>query len=370
MQDLHIYIHWPFCLKKCPYCDFNSHTFTKLNHTEMLAAYLKEIDLYTHFIQQRNIKTIFFGGGTPSLMEPKVIEGLITYLQKKSNMASDIEITLEANPTSIEVNKFRNFKIAGINRISIGIQSFNNKDLLFLGREHNAKDAEESIKIAHNIFDNYSIDLIYALPGQTLSSWQKELNTALKLVHKHVSCYQLTIEKATKFYDLYQKKKFTLPGERLSAEMYNATREILEQKNIYQYEISNYATIGFKSEHNLAYWKLKDYLGFGPGAHSRYKKSLKTIYAFNFYPPIKWKEQLYKDLSPRQNEKILSSEEIRLDKIMMGLRTDDGIDITLIKNKAKMLELSNNNLLESNGSIIRLTSKGKLLLNSIIQQIC
>ena len=142
----------------------------------------------------------------------------------------------------------------------------------------------------------------------------------------------------------------------------------LNFKDIIQNILDN--TIGFKSEHNLAYWKLKDYLGFGPGAHSRYKKSLKTIYAFNFYPPIKWKEQLYKDLSPRQNEKILSSEEIRLDKIMMGLRTDDGIDITLIKNKAKMLELSNNNLLESSGSIIRLTSKGKLLLNSIIQQIC
>jgi oxygen-independent coproporphyrinogen-3 oxidase len=369
MQDLHIYIHWPFCLKKCPYCDFNSHIFTTLDHDNMLTAYLNEIDLYADLLNNRHIKSIFFGGGTPSLMEPKVIEKIILYLQQKSNISSNIEITLEANPTSIEISKFRNFKIAGINRISIGIQSFNDKNLSFLGREHNAKDAEKAIKIAHSTFDNFSIDLIYALPQQTPADWQKELHHASKFIDKHVSCYQLTIEKATKFYQLHQNKAFTLPAEDLCAEMYNNTAYILAKKNIHQYEISNYAADDFHSLHNLAYWQLNDYIGFGPGAHSRYTKKLKTIYAYNFYPPTKWQTQLHKNLSPRQNEKILSTEEIRLDKIMMGLRINAGIDQNLIRNKQKLAKLFKSDLLETNRSLVRLTSKGKLLLNSIVKQI-
>jgi len=327
---MHLYIHWPFCRAKCPYCDFNSHVREKIDYQTWLAAYLNSLDDYDYLLKKKEIKTIFFGGGTPSLMEPFIPETIISHLYKKYKIAANVEITLEANPTSVETSKMKDFKRAGINRISLGVQSFNQDELSFLGREHSGDEAIAAIKMISSIFDSYSFDLIYALPNQDVEAWKQSLKFALPFIRDHVSMYQLTIEKGTKFYSKYQRGEFVLPNEEVASDMYNITAELLAQKKLEQYEVSNYAAIGRESQHNLAYWEYKDYLGIGPGAHSR----IEGYEVMMTHAPEKWLE------TKVQLKKKLSDEDKFKEFLLMGLRLKKGIEIK------RANELFNNRFLE------------------------
>jgi oxygen-independent coproporphyrinogen-3 oxidase len=375
MQATSIYIHWPFCKSKCPYCDFNSHVREKIDTEIWLEAYLKEIDYFTEYLSDKKIVSIFFGGGTPSLMPPHIAGAIIEKLAKNFMVASNVEITLEANPTSIEAEKFKAFAKEGINRVSVGIQSLNEQDLKFLGRTHSREDAIDAILIAKDNFDKYSFDLIYARPHQTLSSWEEELTGALKLAKDHLSLYQLTIEKGTPFYSAFSNKQFTLPDENLASDLFNLTQKIMADHAMPAYEISNHAKVGSECLHNLTYWRYQDYLGIGPGAHSRIdNKAVMMIHS-----PEKWLQIVKEKGVGIQTESALSKKERIEEMLLMGLRLTDGINIKTFENRfddrlenlllAKNIEyLLQDNLIEVNENI-KATSKGRLLLNQIIARL-
>ncbi|MFQ3307339.1 MAG: putative oxygen-independent coproporphyrinogen III oxidase [Candidatus Midichloriaceae bacterium] len=368
--DISVYIHWPFCKTKCPYCDFNSHENDSINHLAWLEGYLKEIELNSDYLKNKNIVSIFFGGGTPSLMDSKVVLKILNKLASYSSFLKDIEITLEANPNSVDRKKFKEFYSAGINRISIGIQSLNDDNLKFLGRSHSSKDAFKAIDIAQSVFSNYSFDLMYALPGQTIENWQKELNSAIQYIGNHISCYQLTIEKGTKFFNDYRDKKFDLLDDGISANMYSITSEILASNSIYQYEISNYSKIGFECKHNIRYWKLNSYLGFGPGAHGRFQHDGKIYSTINFYDPKKWLDQLKNSQSVVQKKSIINEKDDYVEKIIMGMRLNSGMDLLNIDNKEVIEKLLQDGYIQNkDNKIITTTKKGKLFLNYVIREL-
>ena len=368
-KDLSIYIHWPFCKTKCPYCDFNSHENDSIEHGLWQDAYLSEIELYSEIITNRKIKTIFFGGGTPSLMKPKTIDAILNKLASKAKFSDNVEITLEANPNSIEREKFRSFKDAGINRVSIGVQSFENKNLKFLGRSHSNQDAIKAIEIARDVFTNYSFDLMYALPNQTLEEWENELRLALQYANCHISCYQLTIEKGTQFFNSHKQRQFFMLDEETSAKMYESTHDILQENGIEQYEISNYAKPGLECQHNIVYWKLRDYIGIGPGAHGRYVCNNKILSTINFYNPTKWRENLKDSQSPMQSKKELNANEDEVEKLVMGLRLSEGIEMKWVPNKKIAQALITDGFLKLNNKLLATTLKGRLVLNAILEKL-
>ena len=325
-SPLAVYIHWPFCLEKCPYCDFNSHRATSVDITAWQQAYQQEIRYFSSVLKQSSISSIFFGGGTPSLMPPQLVEYLLSLLASITCFSDDIEITLEANPTSVEKNKLHGFREAGINRVSLGIQALNEKDLHFLGRQHSVKEALAALTCAQHIFANYSFDLIYARPGQTLLSWQKELQQALSLCGGHISLYELTIEKGTPFYRQYQNKEFTLPSENRVADLYALTHALTQQAGLLRYEISNYARNGCQARHNLTYWRYQDYLGLGPGAHSRITLENGQKQAFMMqHEPKKWLSSISGNSHAIQQQSCLTPQECLTEIIVMGLRITEGI---------------------------------------------
>lgn len=379
-NSLSIYIHWPFCKKKCPYCDFNSHVNkTELDEDSWIAAYLNSLQKFKNLIQQKKINSIFFGGGTPSLMPLKVVEAILKEIALYSSI-DHCEITLEANPTSFEKAKFKSLKNIGINRVSIGVQSFNDKNLKFLGRQHSSSEAIDAIVEADKIFDNYSIDLMYSLPQQALETWEEELIYALKFAKHHISLYQLTIEKGTKFFTLFRDKKFTLPTEHTEYKLYTLTQKITKQYGFHHYEISNFAKPNKESQHNLSYWKYKEYLGIGPGAHSRLKIG-QNYTAFNMiHDPTKWLDLTLSTQQNIQQNLILSIEEIAHEYLLMGLRLENGIEfkdflsrfnnnLLDFLNKNKLQYLVSKNLLTLEEDRMYLNNKGRLLTNYILQQI-
>lgn len=379
---LAIYIHWPFCKSKCPYCDFNSHVVNKVDYVLWQEAFISEINYFKETLNNKIITSIFFGGGTPSLMPPKISEAIINRLSELCEFDENIEITLEANPTSVEINKFADFKDAGINRVSLGVQSFIEDDLKFLGREHNSDDAVRAIEIAQKIFNRHSFDLIYARPKQTLKSWQDELEFALSIAGEHISLYQLTIEKGTDFFAQYRKGAFTLPQEELATELYEATEHILAHHNLKCYEISNYAKTGQESRHNLSYWNYDEYLGIGPGAHSRLSfvdmAGKKQQQAFMMHHnPQKWLQHSNHQDVAIQKIDILKPQDILTEVLMMGLRLSEGINDSKLQkfldssfkdviSEAKLLQLQEENLLKYSGCHLKLTNKGLKLHNKII----
>ncbi|MCB2082003.1 MAG: radical SAM family heme chaperone HemW, partial [Rickettsiales bacterium] len=255
-----LYIHWPFCRKKCPYCDFNSHVPEQTPEAaRWLEAYCREFDTLANRVGERRIHSIFFGGGTPSLMPPEIVAGVLQHVQTRWPLEPECEITLEANPTSAEAGKFRAFREAGVNRLSVGVQSLRAEALHFLGREHTTEEAMEALRMARDIFPRYTFDLIYARPGQTVPEWEQELSEALALASGHLSLYQLTIEKGTPFYRAYQDGAFTLPDEDTAAMLYTHTEQMLAEAGMVPYEISNYAAPGQESRHNLVYWRYGEY---------------------------------------------------------------------------------------------------------------
>ena len=265
-----LYVHWPFCQAKCPYCDFNSHVSTKIDQNAWVRAYLSELRRVAHELPDRVLSTIYFGGGTPSLMHPDTVASIIEAARSHWSFANDIEITLEANPGSVEVARFAGYRDAGVNRISMGIQALNDTDLRRLGRIHKVSEARTAFDIAQSCFDRVSFDLIYARQGQSLNDWKAELIQGLSMASTHVALYQLTIEDGTAFGDRFARGTLRdLPSDDLSADMYLLTQDICAEHSMHSYEVSNYARPGSESKHNLIYWRYGDYAGVGPGAHGR-----------------------------------------------------------------------------------------------------
>lgn len=354
-NNLAVYVHYPFCKSKCPYCDFNSHVRDGVDDEAWRTAYLRELEYFKD--SERNITSIFFGGGTPSLMPAKTTEAIINKIDELWGLDANCEITLEANPTSVEYNKFQDFRSAGVNRVSIGVQSFDEAELKFLGREHNANEARQAIEYAAKIFDRYSFDLIYALPDQKLDIWEKQLTEALKLADKHISLYQLTIEPGTNFFH----NKVPVPEEGLAADFYELTQEICENAGLPAYEVSNHASIGEESRHNLTYWRYQDYLGIGPGAHGRIAGHASVMRK----SPEKWLEQVAAKGNGLEIWEKLSERDQFEERIMMGLRLIEGIDANKIAPQ-NLIELG---FLEIKQQKIRATKKGMLILNTLITKL-
>jgi oxygen-independent coproporphyrinogen-3 oxidase len=325
MDTLALYIHWPFCLSKCPYCDFNSHVRDRIPAARMVAALRAELAFEAARIGPRRLTSIFFGGGTPSLMAPADVAALIGDALRYFEPAPDIEITLEANPTSIEAGRFAGYAAAGVNRVSIGVQSFDEAALKFLGREHSAGQARAAIELAREIFPRLSFDLIYARPGQALAAWRAELHTALSLAADHLSLYQLTIEQGTKFATLYARGAFALPEEDLAAALYDATAEEAASFGLLPYEISNYARPGRESRHNLAYWRYQDYAGIGPGAHGRVTLGGNLYATSRHRGPEAWADLVEKHGTGATVEDEVSTPDRAREALLMGLRLAEGI---------------------------------------------
>ncbi len=347
------------------------------NDVDWQKAYISELEYFFEFTKNSEISTIFFGGGTPSLMPISLIEAILNKIHSLYKVASDVEISLEANPTSSEALKFQNFKKLGINRLSIGVQSLIDQDLQFLGRAHSASEALETIEMAKKYFNNFSFDLIYARPKQTLKSWEKELKKALKLDPPHLSLYQLTIEKGTEFFNLYRDKKFQLADQEKLADFYELTDSICANANLIKYETSNYAKSKFQAKHNLNYWQYGDYIGIGAGAHTRITQfDSEKHYFMTFHSPIKWLNKTLKTGNGIQQKKILTKEEIIEEILMNGLRINKAISKKIFYKyigkshielfNSKLDDLSDEGLIFYDKDKIITTDKGAKVINSII----
>jgi len=325
IESLALYIHWPFCLSKCPYCDFNSHVRERIPEARFVAALRSELAFEAARLGRRQVSSIFFGGGTPSLMQPDSVALLIGDARRVFALAPDAEITLEANPTSIEAGRFRGYAAAGVNRVSIGVQSFDDAALKFLGREHSAGQARAAIALGREIFPRISFDLMYARPEQTLAQWQTELDLALSLAADHLSLYELTIEQGTRFATLYGRGAFRLPDAELAAALIDATAATAARHGLAQYEISNYAKPGGESRHNLSYWRYQDYAGIGPGAHGRLTLGGELLATSRHRAPEIWADLVEAKGSGATVEEPIGSEDRAREALLMGLRLSEGI---------------------------------------------
>ena len=334
-----------------------------------LNSYLKELNYYDNYLKDKEIISIFFGGGTPSLADPAVIGGVIEAIAKRYSLSSDAEITMEANPTSVEASKFKSVASLGVNRLSLGVQSLRQHNLEFLGREHSAHQAKLAIELARANFSKYSFDLIYALPNQTLDEWSKELDEALALANGHLSLYQLTIEKGTKFFKAHQKNEFIMPTDELAADMYLLTEDKTNSCGYSSYEVSNYAKPGFESIHNMQYWNYGDYVGIGPGAHGRISENQLRYATQNISNPNDWLRRVEDRDNGLQRNEVLSVQNIHSERIIMGLRTNHGIALDSEINAIKLQQLLDSGLLFISNNRIIATTQGRLLLNSVISNL-
>lgn len=322
-----VYVHWPFCASKCPYCDFNSHVrHQPVDQERFVAAFRREINHMAARFPRRRVSSIFFGGGTPSLMKPETVGALLDAVAGAWAVDADAEVTLEANPTSVEAERFQGYRAAGVNRVSLGVQALNDPDLRRLGRMHSAEEALAAVKIAASIFDRFSFDLIYARPGQTPEAWRAELEEALRHAVEHLSLYQLTIEPDTWFERLYKAGKLTIPSAEESRVLYDLTQDICEAHGLPAYEISNHARPGAESRHNLVYWRYGEYVGVGPGAHGRLVTSNARIATATEKHPETWLARVERDGHGIVEEEPLSAEAEGDEFLLMGLRLREGID--------------------------------------------
>ena len=355
-----IYIHWPYCKSKCPYCDFFSQVKPHINQESIIDEYIKELDFYHDYTAREEVTSIFFGGGTPSLIKPQLIEKIINHIARHWCISPKVEISLEANPNTDDGTLFLNLKSAGINRLSLGVQSLNDKDLKFLGRTHTLSQALKSIDHVLKTFDNHSMDLIYARPNQSLKSWQEELQQAVSFGFKHLSLYQLTIEEGT----FFAKKGIKELEEEIAANMYRQTVSYLREHNYPRYEVSNFASSQYESRHNKLYWQGDNYIGIGPSAHGRIQTQAGKIYATTH--PCQME-----NLSPQDRAEEL---------LFMGLRLQTGIDKTLYLNRCgipldsfinqpALARLSKMHLIDNTQTHLKLTDKGFLVMNTIVEQL-
>ncbi|MFN4164068.1 MAG: radical SAM family heme chaperone HemW [Ferrovibrio sp.] len=322
-----LYVHWPFCVSKCPYCDFNSHVRERVDAARWQKAYLAELAAYAEagYGRGETVSSVFFGGGTPSLMPPETAAAILAAARQHWRFAKDAEITLEANPNSAEAEKFAAFAQAGVNRLSIGVQSFDEAVLKFLGRAHDANEARRAIAAAQKAVPRYSFDLIYARPGQTAQDWRVELNEALALAGDHLSLYTLTIEPNTGFAGAVARGALKPMDDDTQAALYDLTQEIMEQAGLPAYEISNHARLGGESRHNLVYWRSGAYLGIGPGAHARLRGHEGWQAIQNRRKPEAWLEQVEQQGEGRESLMPVSNAERAEEALMMGLRLVEGV---------------------------------------------
>ncbi|MGK7753130.1 MULTISPECIES: radical SAM family heme chaperone HemW [unclassified Roseovarius] len=371
-----LYVHWPFCEAKCPYCDFNSHVRAEIDQSRWLRAYLQELDRYADRCPGRVLNSIFFGGGTPSLMQPKVVGAIIERACRIWTPANDIEITLEANPGSVEADRFSRFAEAGVNRVSLGVQSLRDGDLRRLGRIHTVAEAIKAYETARAHFARVSFDLIYARQDQTLTDWHQELSEALALAVDHLSLYQLTIEPGTVFSQRRARGGLRgLPSDDLAADMYELTQELCEAAGFKSYEVSNHARSGAESRHNLVYWRYGDYVGIGPGAHGRITLNGTRHETEAWFNPELWLSRSESD-KPLKILNEVSSGEQGAEHLLMGLRISEGVDLdrhAALCGKPipqiKIDHLTELGLLNVRDGWISATPGGRLLLNQVIAEL-
>jgi putative oxygen-independent coproporphyrinogen III oxidase len=323
-----VYLHWPFCLSKCPYCDFNSHVRrAPIDEPRFTRAFAAEIEATAARVPDRTVSTIFLGGGTPSLMQPKTVAALLEAIARHWRIAPDAEITLEANPTSVEAERFRGYRAAGVNRVSLGVQALDDRALAELGRLHTAKEAIAAVDVARRVFERYSFDLIYARPQQTPQDWAKELRLALAEAGDHLSLYQLTIEPDTPFASLHAAGKLKIPDEDTARSLYDTTQDVCAAHGIPAYEISNHARPGGECRHNLVYWRAHEYAGVGPGAHARLDIDGDRHAIATEKRPEAWLERVKGNGHGFVTDEVLTREEASDEFLLMGLRLTEGIDV-------------------------------------------
>jgi len=375
VNEFGLYVHWPFCAAKCPYCDFNSHVRSAIDETGWRETILREM-AYVAALQgdeRPRLDTIFFGGGTPSLMSGASVGAIIEAAARHWHVANDIEITLEANPASAEAARFADYRAAGVNRISLGVQALNDADLRFLGRLHNLAEAKAALALAMKTFERVSFDLIYARPNQTVAAWKGELAEALSFGTEHLSLYQLTIEPQTPFAILHRQGIFRVPDENRAADLYEATQELTAAAGLPAYEVSNHARPGAEARHNLIYWRYGDYAGLGPGAHGRLQLGEKRIATVCERLPERWCEKVMADGHGFVEMSTVSPADGARENLLMSLRLVEGIDVEAYRARwgtapdpARIAELAGEGLLTPDSNRLRVTARGMLVLNSII----
>jgi putative oxygen-independent coproporphyrinogen III oxidase len=376
-----LYVHWPFCLSKCPYCDFNSHVAAGAVDDERWAgALLRELDHFAAEISGRELGSIFFGGGTPSLMAPSTVAAVIERAATHFRLAEDVEITLEANPTSVEAKRLADFRAAGVNRVSLGVQALDDEALRALGREHGAREALHAVSLAARLFPRFSFDLIYARPGQTLADWDAELRRALDHADGHLSVYQLTIEPGTRFHTLHAQGILRLPPEELQADLYELTQARLAAAGLPAYEISNHARPGQTCRHNLVYWRAGDFVGIGPGAHGRLTIDGRRVATRTERMPRAWLDRVELDGHAEISRERLSPADQVIELLLMGLRLTEGVSVQRLRriggedfestlDMAAVRRLMADGFLEKSEDRLATTAAGRQRLNAVLEAV-
>lgn len=370
-----VYIHWPFCAAKCPYCDFNSHVRHQPVDQERFArAFAAELATMRLRTGAQTVTSIFLGGGTPSLMKPETVAAVLDAVAANWTIADGAEITLEANPSSVEADRFRGYRAAGVNRVSLGVQALNDRDLKFLGRLHNVGEALHAIGLARQIFPRLSFDLIYARPGQTPEAWRAELEQAIGHAADHLSLYQLTIEEGTPFHALHAARKFSIPDGEHAAKLYAVTQDVTAEHGLPAYEISNHARPGAESRHNLTYWRYGEYVGAGPGAHGRFVESDRRVVTITERMPETWLNLVEAKGHGVTGGEILSRSEEADEFLLMGLRLAEGIDLARYEAlSGKALSSARLSILQGEGLVaaignsrLRATPAGMIVLDAVV----
>jgi oxygen-independent coproporphyrinogen-3 oxidase len=370
-----IYVHWPFCKAKCPYCDFNSHVrHGSVDALSFADALARELAWFGAKTKGRMVDSIFFGGGTPSLMPPEAVGRVLDRIGELWALSPDAEVTLEANPTSVEARNFAGYRAAGVNRVSVGVQALADQDLQALGRQHSAAEALAAFRLAARTFPRVSFDLIYARPGQTVAQWHDELSRALAEQQGHMSLYQLTIEEGTRFADLHRAGKLIVPDEDVAAELYDVTQELTNKAGLRAYEVSNHALAGHESRHNLIYWRYGDYAGVGPGAHSRITDGSRRLAVATERHPETWRAQVLARGHGVIEETPIETTDQASEYLLMGLRIAEGIDLACYRSlsgraPSHVDELSEMGLVSVHGDRLVATHAGRRVLNAVIAQL-
>lgn len=385
-----LYVHWPYCVSKCPYCDFNSHVRQVFNEDDYVKAICQELD---HIIAlsdfsdlqlsgvdagKPKLGSIFFGGGTPSLMLPSTVGAILAHIRSRFSLAADTEITLEANPSSVEADRFSGLKDVGINRLSLGVQALEDEALCVLGRAHSVDEALGAVRLAQKSFGRMSFDLIYGRHGQSLADWREELKRGLDLSRGHLSLYQLTIEEGTQYKNLFERGELNLPSNDRAARFFHETRSICEKAGMSAYEISNYASAGEQSRHNLVYWRYGTYMGVGPGAHGRIVQKNKRLATSTIRSPKRWMAQIKERGHGLESLETLSQSEQADEMLLMGMRLVEGVDLACLQtltryrvNAEKLQQLIAAGLchLSKDGDCLAATDQGIGVLNQIVEQL-
>lgn len=372
-----LYLHWPFCQSKCPYCDFNSHVVARIDQPRWQQAYLAEIDRIGLVTSGRVLNSVFFGGGTPSLMDPDLVAAILARVRETWRLANDCEITLEANPGSVEAGRFRGYRDAGINRISMGIQALDDSALRRLGRIHSVAEARAAFDVARAAFDRVSFDLIYARQDQTLASWRGELQAALAMAADHLSLYQLTVEAGTVFGDRLARGMLRgLPDDDLAADFYAVTQELCEAAGLPAYEVSNHARSGAESRHNLIYWRAGDYAGLGPGAHGRLTLNSKRWATEAPRAPGAWLALVEAEGCRESVRDLVAPADQALEYLMMALRLREGVSASRFAslggrqiNPVRLARMVEIGMLVTKDDHIIATKNGRMVLNSVLAEL-